>query len=1242
MPKIPLPLIFSPSIDESALPDMVGAYGINCYVDKIGESSILCKTTGLQRIPGIDTVSSRVDGLFWWDQQEMAIIVVNGRIYKKTGLLEAVVDITGDPLTSIGPVTFATNGWCIFMASGGRIVTYWLANLPSTSPGINSFLGSTKIINVAFDYYINGEKYSKEALPSGTSIYTNVLSIGTTKSLVANTDFTYYLPDEDGKQIKHSKSEVASGTGQGKILTIGSIKSKIAVDPFDYVMGTKKYTAAANTGVIFNPCHLFMAQLKAYVAHETFDYHINGKKYTTSADYIGITPGNDVVPDGKYGAVAFDIDIFGTITTIEATANATGYNTAALAVAGLPTKGTDLYRIGWVTAMKTGGAFTFGTTELNAENTTVEFTSPGILHIGTDRKKVGLEDISYYIVSKYSKKAITDGVISSPTVLGLGSTKNLVANESFTYYINGGQYSKAANTVGTAPGNDVIPINKYGSVAFDIDAAGTITVAEATNNATGYSSAALAVAGLPALGADLFRIGRVTVIKTDGSFTFGTTDLDAANVTVYYNTLNTIVPDGKYGAMAIEISAAGVVTTALASDNVTGYTTAALAVAGLPTVSANLHRIGWITCIRVGGNFTFGSSNLDASDVTTEYTVNNTIVPDGKYGAMALEIDADGLVTAIMATDNNTGYTTAALAEAGLPSPDSATGFRFGYLTAMKSGGAFTFGKTLFDAAGVTTAINDITVIASGKYGAMALEVNKNGQLSAVMNDLGQSDGCASAALAVTALPAVAEGWYRIGWVTATKSGDPFEFGVTHFDEANVTTVYTDNNTIPYSEWGAIAFDINSTGEITPVPAIHNTDGFSTETLAIADLPEPDNNLCRIGWVSIIGDLVDFIPGTTSFSADNITANFYNNTLRDNDVTHYLKDEDAPTEVTHVAYIDTYFLANKANSSLFYWCDVNSPRSWSSTSFGNPESRPDGLVAIHIAYREITLFGKETVEVWFNDGVNPFSRIEGALQERGVIAPYSIAQSSGVWIWLDNTRRVVMLEGRSPKLISGAYDDIIRDIVKVDDAMAQVVSIGKQTFYLITFPQVDRTFVFNLTNGTWTEWGDWDSENIKFKSWKGRINCYARTWDAVMLGDKDSGKLYVLKSGIYQNNGESIRTVIRTGQISHGTYDEKISQELILRIKRGSGTVGGDEPVFTIRWRNQDQVWKRERQIGLGKIGDYEIFKHLFRLGTYRTRQYEIVHSDNSNFVLSDMEEKIISRPQVGSGESRGNVNVGV
>jgi hypothetical protein len=120
------------------------------------------------------------------------------------------------------------------------------------------------------------------------------------------------------------------------------------------------------------------------------------------------------------------------------------------------------------------------------------------------------------------------------------AVKNTAAIE---FDIAGTGYSKAVAE--TAPGNDVIPQGKFGGVGFEIGVDGTIHAMEAADNATGYDTAALALAAAQAVAltdANHTRIGYVTASKSDGDFTFGTTELSAANTTVAYTDVTVYTP----------------------------------------------------------------------------------------------------------------------------------------------------------------------------------------------------------------------------------------------------------------------------------------------------------------------------------------------------------------------------------------------------------------------------------------------------------------------------------------------------------------------------------------------------------------------------------------------------------------------------------------------------------------------------------------------------------------------------
>ena len=124
--------------------------------------------------------------------------------------------------------------------------------------------------------------------------------------------------------------------------------------------------------------------------------------------------------------------------------------------------------------------------------------------------------------------------VTAPTV-AIGSTDSAkVKNSAFAYKINNYTYQKASAET-AFDGLSTVPQNKYGAFSLKIDEDGTITIAEATGNSTGYSTPRKALEALANSDGDSCYMGYVTVICTAATgFIPGTTALDHATVTDTY------------------------------------------------------------------------------------------------------------------------------------------------------------------------------------------------------------------------------------------------------------------------------------------------------------------------------------------------------------------------------------------------------------------------------------------------------------------------------------------------------------------------------------------------------------------------------------------------------------------------------------------------------------------------------------------------------------------------------------
>ncbi len=120
--------------------------------------------------------------------------------------------------------------------------------------------------------------------------------------------------------------------------------------------------------------------------------------------------------------------------------------------------------------------------------------------------------------------------------IGVSDTAK-VLHAAFAYEIQSKAYSKATSEVALT--GDAVPAGKFGAWSLRIDVDGTVTVAAAGANGTGYLTPRIALDALTTSDASSAYMGYVTVTKSDGAFTPDTTLLDASNVTATFT-------DGKF------------------------------------------------------------------------------------------------------------------------------------------------------------------------------------------------------------------------------------------------------------------------------------------------------------------------------------------------------------------------------------------------------------------------------------------------------------------------------------------------------------------------------------------------------------------------------------------------------------------------------------------------------------------------------------------------------------------------
>lgn len=118
----------------------------------------------------------------------------------------------------------------------------------------------------------------------------------------------------------------------------------------------------------------------SYVSIPATYNNIQGSLKLVSAAKQTLSAAGSAIPATKYGAYAFQVGSNGTIDTIAAAANGTGYATAPLAIAGLSAAPADHARLGTLTVYAgLSTAFTPGTTALSGASAVASFTDASTL-----------------------------------------------------------------------------------------------------------------------------------------------------------------------------------------------------------------------------------------------------------------------------------------------------------------------------------------------------------------------------------------------------------------------------------------------------------------------------------------------------------------------------------------------------------------------------------------------------------------------------------------------------------------------------------------------------------------------------------------------------------------------------------------------------------------------------------------------------------------------------------------------
>lgn len=384
------------------------------------------------------------------------------------------------------------------------------------------------------------------------------------------------------------------------------------------------------------------------------------------------------------------------------------------------------------------------------------------------------------------------------------------------------------------------------------------------------------------------------------------------------------------------------------------------------------------------------------------------------------------------------------------------------------------------------------------------------------------------------------------------------------------------------------------------------------------------------GTVSGTGPVSIADNGTQIFIACNGPSYIYNTSTG---VFGQITDPDFPGAVT-VQYIDGYFVFNEPNSQRLWVTSLLDGTSIDPLDFASAEGSPDGVVAIAVDHRELWVFGTDTIEVWYDAALAsfPFTRIQGAFNEIGLAATYSIAKLDNALFWLGSDPRgfgiVYKNNGYTGVRISThAVEYAIQQYANISDATAYTYQQEGHAFYVLNFPSADATWVYDVSTSVWHERAGFDNGFFT----RHRADCQCNFDGDILVGDFENGNIYAFDLDLYADNGGIQKWLRSWRALPTGQNNLKRTTHHSLQLDMQSGTGlndgQGSDPQVMLRWSDDGgHTWSNEYWVSSGKIGEYgrrAIWRRLGMTLKLRDRVYEVSGTDPVKIALLGAELSI-------------------
>lgn len=316
-------------------------------------------------------------------------------------------------------------------------------------------------------------------------------------------------------------------------------------------------------------------------------------------------------------------------------------------------------------------------------------------------------------------------------------------------------------------------------------------------------------------------------------------------------------------------------------------------------------------------------------------------------------------------------------------------------------------------------------------------------------------------------------------------------------------------------------------------------------------------------------------------------------------------DADYPvSNLGPVVFMDGYIMQAQSNGRI--WNSVlNASSAWAATGFLTADTHGGELEAIYMQKDQVVGLTKNRVEFFFNNGNptgSPFLRIDQNTIYVGLASKDSLAWFGEVGCFVgensEGGRAVYRLGSLKLGDISTPTINrfLIAEGLSISSCTAWMAPVNGQILYCLNLQAANKSFVYGVETGLWSEWRDTGAS---------RFNCVSAAYrDGITyLQDTSSGQIYTVSSNTYTDKASTYSVYIQTQKSSFGTPKRKLERSLSLI---------GDQTTGNVSVIVSDDDFKTSTYMGTIDMNLQR--KSVTRLGSFYERSHGFEYRDVSSF----------------------------